>query len=171
MFWVTFSTHDLMRTRRFCIHLLAMLSQVALLVFKKGPKYKLPSRIILLNAGILSRMHFRHIVNVGPKRKASECMPLTTGKMNFYVSLTSEYTILLNIHICTNSHPVVQSSHWKRKWRIYTVNISLLLPIKQQITWSLFENHTTWKFWKGNKFYEYICTCSVDEGPNSCASY
>ena len=46
--------------------------------------------LILLNAGILSRMHFRHIVNVGLKRKASECMPLTTGKMNFYASLTSE---------------------------------------------------------------------------------
>ena len=44
----------------------------------------------LLNAGILSRMHFRHIVNVGLKRKASECMPLTTGRMNFYASLTSE---------------------------------------------------------------------------------
>ena len=44
--------------------------------------------LILLNAGILSRMHFGHTVNVGPKRKASECMPFTTGKMNFYASLT-----------------------------------------------------------------------------------
>ena len=67
--------------------------------------------LILLNAGILSRMHFRHIVNVGPKRKAWECMPFTTDKMIFYASLTSEKTILLNIHICTNSHKVVRSSH------------------------------------------------------------
>ena len=58
--------------------------------------------------------------------------------------------ILLNIHICTNSHPVVRSSHWKRKWRNYTAYMSLLLPIKQWITWSLFENDTTWRFWKGN---------------------
>ena len=28
--------------------------------------------------------------------------------------------------------------------------MSLLLPIKQRITWSLFENDTTWRFWKGN---------------------
>ena len=42
------------------------------------------------NTGILSRMHFRRIVNAGPKRKASECMPLTTGKMSFYALLTLE---------------------------------------------------------------------------------
>ena len=95
-------------------------------------------------------MQIRHIVNVGPKRKASEYMPLTTGKMNFYASLTSEETILLNIYIYTNSHPVFQSSNWKRKLRKYTVYRSLLLPIKQRITWSLFENYTTWRFWKGN---------------------
>ena len=28
--------------------------------------------------------------------------------------------------------------------------MSLLLPIKQRITWSFFENDTTWRFWKGN---------------------
>ena len=38
----------------------------------------------------------------------------------------------------------------KRKWRNYTVNISLLLPIKQRIAWSLFENDTMLLFWKGN---------------------
>ena len=69
-------------------------------LFKKGPKYSLSLRkglntdfhpgLILLSAGILSKMHFRHIVNVGPKRKALECMPLTTGKMNFYALLTFE---------------------------------------------------------------------------------
>ena len=66
-----------------------MLSQVTLLVFltnnyghskRKGLNIDLHLRLILLNAGILSRMHFRRIVNVGPKRKVSECMPLTTGK-------------------------------------------------------------------------------------------
>ena len=44
--------------------------------------------LILLNAGILSRKHFSRTVNVGPKRKALECMSVTTGKMNFYASLT-----------------------------------------------------------------------------------
>ena len=76
-----------------------MLSQVTLLVFptkdyshslRKGLNIDFHPGLILLNAGTLSRMHFRHIVNVGLKRKASECMPLTTGKMNFYASLTSE---------------------------------------------------------------------------------
>ena len=76
-----------------------MLSQVTLLVFltkdyghslRKGLNIDFHPGLILLNARILSRMQFRHIVNVGPKRKVSECMPLTTGKMNFYASLTSE---------------------------------------------------------------------------------
>ena len=44
--------------------------------------------LILLSAGILSRMHFRRIVNAGPKRKASEWMPLTTGITSFYALLT-----------------------------------------------------------------------------------
>ena len=74
-----------------------MLSHVTILVFptkdyghslRKGLNIDFHPGLILLNAGILSRMHFRHIVNVGPKRKVSECMPLTTGKMNFYGSLT-----------------------------------------------------------------------------------
>ena len=56
MFWLPFSNHDLVRTHRFCIHLLDMLSPVTLLdecvpdkglrsLFKKGTKYRLPSRI------------------------------------------------------------------------------------------------------------------------------
>ena len=69
-----------------------MLSPVTLLVFlikdyglflRKGLITDFHPGLILLNAGILSRLHFRHIVDVGPKRKASECMPLTTAKMNF----------------------------------------------------------------------------------------
>ena len=56
--------------------------------FKKGLNTDFNPGLILLSAGILSRMHFRCIVNVGPKTKASECMPLTTGKMNFYALLT-----------------------------------------------------------------------------------
>ena len=53
--------------------------QVTLLVFltkdyshslRKGLNIDFHPGLILLNAGILSRMHFRHIVNVGLKRKA-----------------------------------------------------------------------------------------------------
>ena len=74
-----------------------MLSQVTLLVFltkeyghslRKGLNKDFHPELILLNAGILSMMHLRSIANVGQKRKASECMPVTTGKMNFYGSLT-----------------------------------------------------------------------------------
>ena len=81
----------------FFIHLLDMMSQVTLLVFltkdyghslRKGLNIDFHPGLILLKAGMLSNMHFRRIVNVGPKWKASECMPLTTGKMNFYGSLT-----------------------------------------------------------------------------------
>ena len=66
-----------------------MLSQVNLLVFltkdyghslRKGLNIDFHPGLILLSAGILSRMHFRHVVKVGSKRDASECMPLTTGK-------------------------------------------------------------------------------------------
>ena len=76
-----------------------MLSLETLLVFlikdyglslRKGLNTDFHPGLILLSAGILSRMHFRRIVNVGRKRKASECMPLTTGKMNFYALLTKD---------------------------------------------------------------------------------
>ena len=76
-----------------------MLSQVILLVFlkkdyghslRKGLNLDFHKELILLNVGTLSRMHCRRNVNVGPKRKAWECMPLRTGKMNFYASLTYE---------------------------------------------------------------------------------
>ena len=49
-------------------------------------------------------------INYGVKRKAFECMPLTTRKDNFYTSLTLGWKILLNIHILTNGHPVDQWS-------------------------------------------------------------
>ena len=70
-----------------------MLSQVTLLVFlttdyglslRKGLNIDF-HRIDF--TGILSRMHFRRIVKFVQKRKASECMPLTTGKINFYALL------------------------------------------------------------------------------------
>ena len=55
---------------------------------RKDPNTDFHQGLILLNAGVLSRKHFRLTVNDGVRRKASECIPLTTGKMNFYVLLT-----------------------------------------------------------------------------------
>ena len=104
----------------------------------------------LLSAGVLSRKHFRLTVNDCVRRKASECMPLMTGKMNFYVLLTLGQWILLHIHIYTNNHLVVHWKHWKGKWKNYIANMSLPLPIKQQTTSSLSEKDTTWKFWRRN---------------------
>ena len=48
-------------------------------LFKKGLNIDFHAELILLNAGILSRMRFRRTLNVGPKRKASKYMPLKTG--------------------------------------------------------------------------------------------
>ena len=56
--------------------------------YRKGPNTEFHPGLILLNAGVLSRKHFRLTVNDGVRRKASECMALTTEKMNFYVLLT-----------------------------------------------------------------------------------
>ena len=55
---------------------------------RKDPNTDFHPGLILLSAGVLSRKHFRLTVNDGVRRKASECLPLTTGKMNFYVLLT-----------------------------------------------------------------------------------
>ena len=52
-------------------------------LFKKGPKYRLPSSIDQINAEVLSRKYFRHIANDCVRRKVSECMPLTTEKNKF----------------------------------------------------------------------------------------
>ena len=97
MFRVLFNLLALVRTRHFCIHLQAMLSRGTLPVsltrdyghfLRKDPNTDFHPGLILLSAGVLSRKHFRLTVNDGVRRKASECMPLTTGKMNFYVLLT-----------------------------------------------------------------------------------
>ena len=50
---------------------------------RKGPNTDLHPGLLLQNAGVLSRKHFRLTVNDGVKRKVSECMHLTTRKMNF----------------------------------------------------------------------------------------
>ena len=92
MFGVLFNLLALVRTRHFCIHLQAMLSRSTLPVsltkdyghfFRKGPNTDFHPGLILLSAGVLSRKHFRLTVNDGVRRKASECMPLTTGKWIF----------------------------------------------------------------------------------------
>ena len=159
MFEVLFNLLALVRTRHFCIHLQAMLSQATLPVsptrdyghfLRRGLNTDFHPGLILLNAGVLSRKHFRLIANDGVRRKVSECMPLTTGKMNFYELLTLGYKIILYIHIYTNSHIVVQWRHWKGKWRDCTVNMSLLLLTKQQITSSLFERSITLMSWRRN---------------------
>ena len=93
MFEVLFNLLALVRTRHFCIHLQVMLSQATLPVsptrdyghfLRRGLNTDFHPGLILLNAGVLSRKHFRLIANDGVRRKVSECMPLTTGKMNFY---------------------------------------------------------------------------------------
>ena len=55
---------------------------------RKDPNTDFHPGLILLSAVILSRKLFKVTVNDGVRRKVSECMPLTTGKMNFYVLLT-----------------------------------------------------------------------------------
>ena len=55
---------------------------------RKDPNTDFHPGLILLGAGVLSRKHFRLTVNDGVRKNASECMPLTIGKMNFYVLLT-----------------------------------------------------------------------------------
>ena len=159
MFGVLFNLLVLVRTCHFCINLQAMVSRATLPVsltkdyghfLRKVPNTDFHPGLIVLSAGVLSRKHFMLTINDGVRRKASECMPLTTGKMNIYVLLTLGQRILLHIHISTNSHLVVQWKHWKGKWKNYKVNMSLPLPIKQQITSSLSEKDTTWMFWRRN---------------------
>ena len=97
MFGVLFNLLALVRTPHFCMHPQDMLSQATLPVsltkdyghfLRRGLNTDFHPGLILLNARVLSREHFRHIANDGVKRKASECMPLTTRKINFYALLT-----------------------------------------------------------------------------------
>ena len=82
MFWVTFSHHDLVRTRRFCIHLLDMLSQVTLLVFltkdynhslRKGLNIDFHSGLTLLN---LQGISFSYYTSFQTKRVHSKWVRL-----------------------------------------------------------------------------------------------
>ena len=97
MFVVLFNFLARVLTRHFFIDLQAMLSRATLPVslirdnghfLRRGLHTDFHPGLILLNARVLSRKHFRHIANNGIRRKVSECMPLTTGKMNFYALLT-----------------------------------------------------------------------------------
>ena len=99
MFGILFNLLALVRTRHFCIHLQAMLSQATLPIslikdyghfLRKGLNTDFHPGLILLSAGVLSRKHFRLTVNDGVRRKASECMPLNDWKNEFliYVLLT-----------------------------------------------------------------------------------
>ena len=74
-----------------------MLSQATLTVsptreyghfLRRGLNTDFHPGLILLNAGLLSGKHFRLTVNECVRRKVLECMPFTTGKMNFYELLT-----------------------------------------------------------------------------------
>ena len=60
--------------------------------------------LILLNARVLSRTHYRCAVNDGVNRKASECMPLTKGKMTIIriVDIRIE-NVTTHPHLC--KHP------------------------------------------------------------------
>ena len=50
-------------------------------LFKKGPKHRLPSRIDFTKCrSIFEEALQTYCTNDGVRRKASECMPLTTGK-------------------------------------------------------------------------------------------
>ena len=77
-----------MRTRHFCIHLQATLSQATLLV-QCIPDKRFRSFFLRrglntnVHPGFLSRKHFRRIANDGVRREVSEYMPLTTEKNEF----------------------------------------------------------------------------------------
>ena len=97
MFGVLFHLLALVRTRNFCIHHQAMLSRATLPVslttdyghfLRKDPNTDFHPGLILQSAGVLSRKLSRLTVNDGVRKKASECMPLTTEKVIFYVLLT-----------------------------------------------------------------------------------
>ena len=97
IFGVLFNHLALVRTRHFCIHLQVMLSQATLPVsptrdygnfLRRGLNTDFHPGLILLNAVVFSRKHFRHIASDGVRRKVSKCIPLTTGIMNFYELLT-----------------------------------------------------------------------------------
>ena len=109
-------------------------------------RLKIKKDVAKRNFDILSRKHFRHIANDGAKRMASERMPLTTRK--------NEVLRIVDIRIqnfTTHQHlfkqpPSRSEKALKRKLRDYTVNMSLFLLTKQQITSSLSVIDTMWMF-------------------------
>ena len=97
MFGVLSNLLALVRTRHFCIHLQAMLSRVTLPVsltkdyghfLRNDQNTDFHRGLILQSAGVLSKKHSRLTVSDGVRRKATDCMPITTGRVNFYVLLT-----------------------------------------------------------------------------------
>ena len=146
MFGVLFNLLALVRTCHFCIHLQVMLSRATLPVsltkdydhfLRKGPNTDFHPGLILLSAGVLSRKH---------------------GEVHALNDSTNKFLRIADIRIenfTTHPHSYKQPPSrsvkaLKRKWKNYTVNMSLSLPIKQQITSSLSDKDTTWIFLRRN---------------------
>ena len=97
-------------------------------------------------------------MNFSPKHVIFPNAPRTTPYFGVQ-SLINEFqsqTCNSIIYILTDKRNVTSKREVPRDVRNSKVrrqdkfNGDWLLPIKQRITWSLFENDTTWRFWKGN---------------------
>ena len=148
MFEFLFNLLALVRTRPFCIHLQAMLSQATLPVSptknyghfsRRGLNTDFHPGLILLNAGVLSKKHFRHITNDGVKKVGVGVQALNDWK-NEFVRIVDIRIENFTTHPHLYKQPPSRSVNaLKWKWRASTVNMTLLLLTKQQLTSSLSE--------------------------------
>ena len=151
MFRVLFNLLALVRTRHFCIHPQAMFSRTTLPIsltkdyghfLRKGPNTDYHPGLILISAGVLSRKHFRRWC----KKEGVEVHVLNDWK-NEFLRIVDIRIENFTIHPHLYKQPPSRSvKALKRKMENYTVNMSLPLPTKQQITLSLSEKDTTWMF-------------------------
>ena len=120
-------------------------------LFKKGPEYRLPSRIDFTEC--------HSIVEEAIQRYCKRWCKKEGVGVHALNDWNNEFLRIVGIRIenfTTHPHlykqpPSRSVKALKRKMgKIYTVNMSLLLLTKQQITSSLSVKDTTWMFWMGN---------------------
>ena len=121
--------------------------------------------LVLLNAEVLSKKHFRHTTNDCVKRRHRSAYPWRLEKWIFTQCWHKDRKFYFTSTFIQSSL-VVQWRHWKERLHSQYVFAPADKTANNVII-----------IWKkvlkggGAEFYEYICTCSADERQTSSASY
>ena len=124
--------------------------RITITFFKKGFKYRLHSRIAFTKCMSIVEEALQTYCKRWCKKEGVGVHALNDWKNEFLRIVDIRIENVSTYPHLYKQPPRRSVQALKRKLKNYTVNMSLSLPTKQQITSSLSEKDTTWMFWRGN---------------------